>query len=70
MQHGNQRLAAVERQMAAAAFSRPVVVAEPSLAELFNDPMTHAVMAADRVQSAELEALLRKMRAQLAIVAP
>lgn len=35
---------------------------EPTLTDLFDDPMTHSMMAADRVDPASLLALLRKAR--------
>jgi hypothetical protein len=35
---------------------------EPTLADLFGDPMTHVLMAADRVNHSELQALLQRAR--------
>ena len=65
MQHVDGGLAALERRMAAAAFWGRT--SEPSLADLFRDPITKAVMAADRVEYRDLEALLQAKRAQLGI---
>jgi len=65
MQRNSGRLSAIEQRMAAAVFSGQVT--EPSLADLFRDPMTQALMTADRVERRELEALLRAKRAQLGI---
>jgi len=65
MQRNSGWLSAIEQRMAAAVFSGPVT--EPSLADLFRDPMTQALMTADRVERRELEALLRAKRAQLGI---
>lgn len=39
--------------------------AEPNLAELMLDPMTQALMAADRVDRCELKALLSQVRENL-----
>jgi hypothetical protein len=65
MQQIDGRLAAIEQEMAAAVFSGPIT--EPTLGDLFSDPMTHALMTADRVEYSNLEALLRAKRAQLAL---
>jgi hypothetical protein len=46
---------AVQRQEA-----RPVFVAGPLLADLLSDPIIHMLMAADRVEYRQLEALLHK----------
>lgn len=62
MQHVDGGLAALERRMALAAFSGRTT--EPTLADLLRDPMTKAVMAADRVEYRDLEALLQAKRAQ------
>lgn len=40
-------------------------VAEPALAELMGDPMTEALMTADRVDRRELRALIAQMREHL-----
>jgi hypothetical protein len=40
-------------------------LAEPALAELMHDPMTQALMAADRVDRHALDALLTHVRAKL-----
>lgn len=48
------RLAAIEQRMAAAVFSGQIP--EPSLADLFSDPMTRVLMTADRVEYCDLEA--------------
>lgn len=40
-------------------------VAEPDLTELMRDPMTQALMAADRVDHGQLCALLSQVRANL-----
>jgi hypothetical protein len=40
-------------------------LAEPALAELMHDPMTQALMAADRVDRRALDALLTQVRAKL-----
>ena len=42
-------------------------VAEPDLAELMRDPITHALMAANRVDRGELCALLSQMRETLTL---
>ena len=47
------------------AFSRPMQ--EPSLADLFSDPITGMLMSADRVEYRALDELLRTKRAQLAL---
>lgn len=40
--------------------------AEPALADLMGDPMTEALMTADRVDRRELRALIAQMREHLA----
>lgn len=42
--------------------SRSKLIAEPDLAELMGDPMTQALMAADRVDRQQLCALLTQVR--------
>ncbi len=44
---------------------RSAFVAGPVLAELLSDPMTHQLMAADRVEYRQLEAVLQQARLQL-----
>jgi hypothetical protein len=44
---------------------RRSVVAEPALSELMCDPITLALMAADRVDHRELDTLLTQVRASL-----
>jgi len=44
---------------------RPRFAAEPALDELMHDPMTQALMAADRVDRCELKALLTRVRQNL-----
>jgi hypothetical protein len=44
---------------------RRAMIAEPDLAELMCDPMTKALMAADRVDGRELRALLSQVRENL-----
>lgn len=41
------------------------LIAEPDLAELMGDPMTQALMAADRVDRRELCAMLTQVRENL-----
>lgn len=38
---------------------------EPALEDLLRDPMTHAVMASDRVERDHLDSLMLSMRARL-----
>jgi hypothetical protein len=45
--------------------NRCKLTAEPDLAELMRDPMTQALMAADRVDHGELHALLSQVRENL-----
>ena len=47
------------------ATNRRSIVSEPNLAELMRDPMTLALMAADRVDRRELDALVAQVRASL-----
>jgi hypothetical protein len=63
MERTKARVAAIAQQMAVPVFSGGRT--EPTLAELFSDPITHALMTADRVEYGELEKLLRAKRAQL-----
>ena len=42
---------------------------EPSLAELFDDPLLHAVMARDGVSRAHLEAVVDRARRRLGLAA-
>jgi hypothetical protein len=49
---------------------RPVFVAGALLAELLSDPMTQTLMAADRVERPDLEALLQRARLQLGLSRP
>jgi hypothetical protein len=63
MQRINGRLATIEQQMEAEAFSGRIM--EPTLADLISDPMTHAIMTADGVEYSDLEALLRSKRAPM-----
>ena len=62
------RIDANHGQLAAAVLSSGRFNREPALAELFSDPMTQAIMAADHVRRTDLEALLQQKRAQLAIL--
>lgn len=48
-----------------AARSRRALNVEPDLAELMGDPMTQALMAADRVDRCELRALLSQVQENL-----
>jgi hypothetical protein len=48
-----------ERQVA---MSMSCFGAEPTLADLFGDPMTHVMMAADHIDYWDLDALLRRAR--------
>jgi hypothetical protein len=48
-----------------ATVGRAAFVTEPDLAELIGDPMTQALMAADRVDSRELCALITQVRGNL-----
>ena len=43
---------------------------EPSLAELIDDPLVHAVMARDRVSLAELVAVMLEAQRRLALPEP
>jgi hypothetical protein len=44
--------------------------AEPALAALLNDPITHMLMVADKVAKDDLDCLVRQARAQLQRVGP
>jgi hypothetical protein len=45
--------------------ARPVFAAGPLLTELLSDPIMHMLMAADRVEDRDLEAVLQRARSQL-----
>jgi len=45
--------------------SRPVFAAGPLLTELLSDPIMHMLMAADRVEYRDIEAVLQQARSQL-----
>ncbi len=45
--------------------ARPVFAAGPLLTELLSDPIMHMLMAADRVEYRDIEAVLQKARSQL-----
>jgi len=45
--------------------ARPVFAAGPLLTELLSDPIMHMLMAADRVEYRDLEAVLQRARSQL-----
>jgi hypothetical protein len=47
--------------------ARPVFAAGPLLTELLSDPIMHMLMAADRVEYRDLEAVLQQARSQLGI---
>jgi len=49
--------------------ARPVFVAGPLLTDLLSDPIMHMLMAADRVEYRDLEAVLQKARSQLGLSA-
>jgi len=45
--------------------ARPVFAAGPLLSELLSDPIMHMLMAADRVEYRDIEAVLQRARSQL-----
>jgi hypothetical protein len=45
--------------------ARPLFAAGPLLTELLSDPIMHMLMAADRVEYRDLEAVLQRARLQL-----
>ena len=45
--------------------ARPEFAAGPLLTELLSDPIMHMLMAADRVEYRDIEAVLQRARAQL-----
>jgi hypothetical protein len=45
--------------------ARPVFVAGPLLSDLLSDPIMHMLMAADRVEYRQLEALLLRVQARV-----
>src|SRR4051812_41273822 len=47
--------------------ARPLFAAGPLLTELLSDPIMHMLMAADRVEYRDIEAVLQRARAQLGI---
>ena len=47
--------------------ARPIFAAGPLLSELLSDPIMHMLMAADRVEYRDIEAVLQRARAQLGI---
>ena len=47
--------------------ARPVFSAGPLLTELLSDPIMHMLMAADRVEYRDIEAVLQRAVAQLGI---
>ena len=47
--------------------TRTVFTAVPLLTELLSDPIMHMLMAADRVEYRDIEAVLQRARAQLGI---
>jgi len=50
-----------------ATIRHPAFLAEPDLAELMGDPMTQALMAADRVDRRELSELITQVRGNLTL---
>ena len=58
MQHTGGPIGAAERQ--AVILPMSCLSAEPTLADLFNDPITHSMMAADHVDHGDLLALLQR----------
>ena len=60
----NARLAATGQQRAVPIISRGT---EPTLAELFSDPIIYTLMNADNVEYRQLDRLLREKRVQLNI---
>jgi hypothetical protein len=59
MQHTGGLIGAAERQ---AVVSMSCFRAEPTLADLFSDPITYGMMAADHVDYRDLDALLQRAR--------
>ena len=47
--------------------ARPLFAAGPLLTKLLSDPIMHMLMAADRVEYRDIEAVLQRARAQLGI---
>src|SRR5215213_5779380 len=47
--------------------ARPVFAAGPLLTELLSDPIMHMLMAADRVEYRDIEAVLQRARSQLGL---
>src|SRR5215212_8650624 len=45
--------------------ARPIFFAGPLLTELLSDPIMHMLMAADRVEYRDIEAVLQRVRSQL-----
>src|SRR4051812_43695375 len=45
--------------------ARPIFAAGPLLSELLSDPIMHMLMAADRVEYRDIEAVLQRARSQL-----
>jgi hypothetical protein len=56
----DERINATQTREGCSAFA-----AGPVLSELLSDPMTHQLMAADRVEYPQLEAVLQEARSQL-----
>jgi hypothetical protein len=50
--------------------AHPGLVPGPLLTDLLSDPIMHMLMAADRVEYRDLEAVLQKARSQLGLSAP
>ena len=48
--------------------ARPVFVAGPLLIDLLSDPIMHMLMAADRVEYRQLEALLLRVQSRFGIL--
>lgn len=61
----NGRLAAIEQQRVSPASSGQTT--EPTLADLFSDPIIYTLMNADQVDYRQLDELLRVKRKQLGI---
>jgi hypothetical protein len=57
MQHTGGLIGAAERQ---AVMPMSCLSAEPTLADLFSDPIMHGMIAADRVDYCDLQALLQR----------
>jgi hypothetical protein len=60
MQHTGGPIGAAERQAAVLPMRR--FSTEPTLADLFGDPMTYVMMAADHIDYWDLDALLLRAR--------